>query len=122
GRLAWTSRRIIPPRRLGAPATPICRHGQYFVPVELRTGDGPPSSALWIVDAESGATTAAMAFGGDTEASFAELTPDQIDGERIVGLGRGGAYELRWHGSAPAGVPGLRDARAELERALGRLP
>jgi len=122
GRLAWTSRKVIPPRRLGAPATPICRHGQYFVPIELRDATDTASSALWILDAESGATTAAVAFAGNAEASFAELAADQIDAERLVGVGHGGAYELHWRRGAPVTVPGLRDARGELERALGRLP
>jgi hypothetical protein len=119
GRLAWTSHKIVPPRHLGAPTAPICRHGHYFVPLELHGATGV-SPALLIVDAESGATTAALAFDADSEASFAELTADQIDNERIVGVGRHGAFEVHWRG--PLDVPGLRDARGEVEQALGRLP
>jgi putative pyrroloquinoline-quinone binding quinoprotein len=122
GRLAWTSKRVIPPRRLGAPATPICRHGHYFVPLELRDAMGSPSSALWIVDAESGGTTAAVAFDAESDASFADLAADQIDRDRIVGIGRAGVFQLRWHQPTPVDVPGVRDARTEVERDLGRLP
>lgn len=120
GRVAWTSRRIVPARRSSAAAAAICRHGHYFVPIEL-TG-GAATSALWIVDAESGATSSALAFDAAAEASFASLTADQIDGERIVGAGRRGAFELRWRRGAPLDTSGLRDARGALEQALGRLP
>jgi len=119
GRLAWTSNKIIPARRPGAPATPICRNGQYFVPVELR---GTAGSALLVVDAETGATTAALGFDASAGASFADLTAEQIDGDQLVGIGRRGAFELRWRGGTPGDVPGLHDARDELGRELGRLP
>jgi hypothetical protein len=116
GRLVWTSKKILPPRRASVASAPICRNGHYFVPVDL----GDSSSALLVIDAEAGTTTRAFAFdraGG----SFADLEADQIDGDRIVGVARRGPYELRWH-DAPSGVPGVRDASAELERQLGRLP
>jgi hypothetical protein len=119
GRLAWTSHKMVPPRHLGAPTAPICRHGHYFVPLELHGATGV-TPALWIVDAASGATTAALAFDPESEASFAELTADQIDNDRIVGVGRHGAFEVHWRG--PLDVPGLRDAREGVEQALGRLP
>jgi len=47
---------------------------------------------LWAFDAETGKTATAVAFDADLEASFAELSPDQIDRERVVGVGRNGAF------------------------------
>ena len=96
---------------------PICRHGQYFVPIDLADA----SSALWVVGAETGTTTTAFAFDR-AFGSFADLEADQIDGERIVGVARGGAYELGWQRGAAITAPGVHDAHAELERQLGRLP
>jgi hypothetical protein len=96
---------------------PICRHGQYFVPVDLADA----SSALWVVDAETGTTTAAFALDRGA-GSFADLDADRIDGDRIVGVARGGAYELGWQRGAPITVPGVHDAHTELEHQLGRLP
>ena len=89
--------------------------------VVLALSRGESGSALWILDAESCATIATLAFAAGALASFADLARDQISRERLVGLGRGGAYELHWR-RAPSGVPGLRDARLEIERTLGRLP
>lgn len=43
---------------------------------------------------------------------------DEIDDDRVVGVGCGGAFELRWQ---PLGK-GLHDARRDLEAALGPLP
>lgn len=118
GRLAWTSRKLIPPRRTGAATAPICRYGHYFVPVELQ-GAAAGNAALWIVDAESGTTTAALAHA---EATFAELTSDQIDEARVVAVGRRGVLDVPWKHVDPRTTPGLRDGRADLEQVLGRVP
>ena len=123
GRIAWTSNRIVPVQRAGAAVAPICLHGQYFVPIELHDDTNLAVSALWIVDAESGTTSAAFAFDASAETSFAELTADQIGADRIVGVNRRCAYELRWQpGGALPDVLGLYDARPTLQRLLGRLP
>src|SRR5213078_2884408 len=114
--LAWTSRKVAGLRRAGGPSL-ICRGGHYLVPLELPDRTGAPASALWILDAETGKTTAAVAFDPDLDASFARLTADQLDDERIVGVGKTGAFDLRWQ---PPGH-GLHDARADLEAALGPL-
>ncbi|HMG57543.1 MAG TPA: hypothetical protein VK601_28780 [Kofleriaceae bacterium] len=119
GALAWTSRKLAG-LHAGTPGggPPICRAGHYAIPLELPGRGAAPASVLWVVDAETGRTTAAVALDPALDASFARLTADQIDGDRLVGLGRTGPFELRWQ---PPG-PGLRDARRELEAALGPLP
>lgn len=113
GALAWTSRKVAGLRTRAR----ICRAGHHVIALELpgRTG---PASALWIVDAETGKTVAAVAFDADLDADFAHLTADQVDDDRVVGIGRQGPFELRWQ---PPGR-GLHDARRELEDALGPLP
>jgi hypothetical protein len=113
GGLAWTSRKVAGLRTRAR----ICRAGHHVIAVELpgRTG---PASALWIVDAETGKTVAAVALDADSGADFAHLTADQIDDDRVVGIGRQGPFELRWQPPAR----GLHDARRELEDALGPLP
>jgi hypothetical protein len=116
--LAWTSRKVagLHPARAAQP--PICRGGHYFLPLALTDRTGKPTSALWVVDAETGKTAAAVAFDPELAASAAELTADQIDDDRVVGIGRHGAFELAWRTPGH----GLHDARAELEGALGPLP
>jgi hypothetical protein len=116
GSLAWTSRKVAGLHRAGAPA--ICRGGHYFVPLDVPDRAGAPASALWVLDAETGKTTAAVAFDPEMDASFTGLTAGQIDDDRVVGVGKTGAFELRWQ---PLGR-GLHDARADLEAALGPLP
>jgi hypothetical protein len=73
---------------------------------------------LWILDAQTGKTAAAVAFDPDQGASFAKLTIDQIDDDRIVAVGKTGTLDARWK------LPGhgLHDARHQLEAALGPLP
>jgi hypothetical protein len=117
GSLAWTSRKVAGLRAQGAAGPRICRAGRYVLPLEV-PGRAGPASALWIVDAETGKTVAAVAFDADMDASFAHLTADQVDDDRVVGIGRQGPFELRWQ---PPGH-GLHDARHELEDALGPLP
>jgi hypothetical protein len=109
---------VLPRRRAAfAPGPRICRAGHHVIPLEVpgRTGT---VSALWIVDAETGKTVAAVALDADLDAGFAHLTADQVDDDRVVGIGRHGPFELRWQ---PPGR-GLHDARRELEDALGPLP
>lgn len=118
GTLAWTSRKLAGLHHAHAGQPPICRGGHYFLPLEIPDVTGMPASVLWAVDAETGKTAAAVALDADLEASFADLAPDQIDGERVVGVGRHGAFELGWR---PPGH-GLHDARRALEVALGPLP
>ncbi|HEX4423655.1 MAG TPA: PQQ-binding-like beta-propeller repeat protein [Kofleriaceae bacterium] len=112
GTLAWTSRKVSHLHR-DADQAPICRDGHYFLPIEL--GD---HAMLWVLDAETGKTAAVVAFDADQGASFARLTADQLDGERVVAVGKQGAIDARWQ------VPGhgLHSARGELETALGPLP
>jgi hypothetical protein len=122
GSLAWTSRKVAGLRSQAR----ICRAGHHVIALELpgRTG---PTSALWIVDAETGKTRAAIAPDADPGASFAGLTADQVDDDRVVGIARQAAFELRWQpgldprADARAGH-GFHDARRELEDALGSLP
>jgi hypothetical protein len=122
GRLVWTSHAFVPTRHAGAPATMICKHGHYFVPVDLHGGDAnAATSALLVLDAETGATSRTAAFDPGAETSFADLSADQIDADRIVGVGRAGTFVLPWR-DASVKLAGLRDARADLERELGRLP
>jgi hypothetical protein len=125
GTLAWTSRKLTGlhvqgteqgTRQRTGPV--ICRGGHYLLPLEVPDRTHTAASMLWIVDAETGKTAAVLAFDADMDASFARLAADQIDDQRMVGLGRNGAFELRWQ---PPGH-GLHDARRELEAALGPLP
>jgi hypothetical protein len=116
GTLAWTSRKIGGQPRGGQPM--ICRGGHYLVPLEVPDRTGAPTSALWVLDAETGKTTAAVAPDPELETSFVHLTAEQLDDDRVVGVGRGGAFDLRWQPVSP----GLHDARRELEAALGALP
>jgi hypothetical protein len=117
--VGWTSHKIVATRHHGSP---ICRAGHYFVPLELRDVAGAIVSALWIVDAESGKTVAVAAFDTAGEASFANLTSDQIDETSLVAIGRTGVLELRWRTGELTKTRGLHDARGELERLLGPLP
>jgi hypothetical protein len=118
GTLAWTSRKVsgLHPSRPAQP--PICLAGHYFLPLALTDRAGKATSALWVIDAETGKTAAAVAFDPELAASAAELTADQLDGDRVVGIGRHGVFELAWRTPGH----GLLDARAELERSLGPLP
>jgi hypothetical protein len=116
--LAWTSRKLAGLHHAHAAQPPICLGGHYFLPLEVPDRAGTPTSVLWAIDAQTGKTAAAVAFDADMEASFAELTADQIDGERVVGVGHKGAFELAWRSPGH----GLHDARRELETALGPLP
>jgi hypothetical protein len=59
-----------------------------------------------------------VAFDAELEAGFADLTADQVDQERVVGVARNGAFELPWRTPSH----GLHDARHDLEAALGPLP
>ncbi len=118
--LAWTSRKVAGLALAAGP--PICRGGHYVVPIQL-PGAG---SALWVIDAETGKTIAAVAADPELDASFARLTADQVDDDRVVGIGRAGAFELRWQPPGPGSGPdlghGFHDARHDLEAALGPLP
>jgi hypothetical protein len=71
-----------------------------------------------VIDAETGKTIAAIAADPELDASFARLTADQVDDDRVVGVGRTRAFELRWQPLSP----GFHDARRDLEAALGPLP
>jgi hypothetical protein len=122
GTLAWTSRKVAGLRRTAAARPPICRVGRYFIPLEIVERGGPPSatppSTLWVIDATTGTTAAVVAFDPELDASFADLTVDQVDADRVVGISHGKPFEVRWR------IPGrgLRDARRDLEAALGPLP
>jgi len=118
GTLAWTSRKLSGVHHRAAAQPPICRGGHYFLPLEATDRSGAVTSALWVVDAETGKTAAAVAFDPELGAGFADLTADHVDGERLVGVGRGGAFELAWRTAGH----GLHDARRELEAVLGPLP
>jgi hypothetical protein len=118
GSLAWTSRKVAGLRTQAR----ICRAGHHVIALELpgRTG---PASALWVVDAETGKTLAAVALDADQGASFAHLTADQVDDDRVVGIAGQGPFELRWQPGLGHGFGhGFHDARRELEDALGPLP
>lgn len=99
--IVWQSRAFVHARRIA----PICRAGHHFVPLVLRD-DGGVVSALWIIDAATGTTTATHAFIGEPSA-------DRIDAERMLVLTDGGAVALRWRAG---------DAGAGLARVLGALP
>jgi len=112
GTVTWTSNAIEPAHPIAVAA--LCRGNHYLVPVDVR---GSTSSTLWIVDAETGKTTRVLAFAGE---AFGEVTDAQVDATRLVGIAKGGAFELAWAGgSLPAG---MHDARGELEHVLGTLP
>ncbi|CAN5428082.1 hypothetical protein BH11MYX1_BH11MYX1_41560 [soil metagenome] len=111
--VSWTSAAIEPLHPIAAAA--LCRGNHYLVPVEVR---GSVTSALWIVDAETGKTTRVLAFDGE---GFGEVSAAQVDPTRLVGIAKGGPFELAW--TEQRAVPrGLHDARAALERVLGPLP
>ncbi|HRC58594.1 MAG TPA: hypothetical protein PKU97_21880, partial [Kofleriaceae bacterium] len=118
GTLAFTSRKVPGMRRLGAPRAPICRDGRYFLPLTFDRASGAESSALWIVNAQTGKTEAAVAFQGGLAAPLRDLTADHLEGERLIGVADGQPHESSWR--TPAGA--LRDARRELEEHLGPLP
>jgi outer membrane protein assembly factor BamB len=118
GTLAWTSRKLAGLHAQPAAQPPICRAGHYFVPLEIADHAGMAASLLWIVDAQTGRTSQVVAFDADLNASFAGLTADQVDDQRIAGIGRSAAFELRWQSVSH----GLHDARRDLEAALGPLP
>ena len=61
-------------------------------------------------------TIAAVAADPELDASFARLTADQVDDDREVGVGRTGAFELRWQPLSPGSM-----TRVDLEAALGPL-
>jgi hypothetical protein len=115
--LAWTSRKAQGLRPAGDQA-PICRGGHYFVPLQITDHSGAPESVLWVLDAETGKTAAVLAPDAGEDASFAALTADQVDDDRVVVVGKHGANALAW--AKPA--RGVHDARRDLEAALGVLP
>jgi hypothetical protein len=114
--LAWTSRKVAGLALAAGP--PICRGGHYVVALQIPDRTGAPASALWVIDAETGKTIAAVAADPELDASFAKLTADQVDDDRVVGVGRTGAFELRWQPLSH----GFHDARRDLEAVLGPLP
>lgn len=111
GELAWRSRPLRGLRRLGAPSAPVCKDGYLFTTLEL--GEGSPG-VLWIVDARTGKTAAALAL----PAAVGPLAAEQVDGERLVALVSGRVLELPWR---RAGAEATRGVQL-LERALGPLP
>lgn len=116
GQLAWTSHASGGLRRRGAPAAPVCKDGYLFAALEL---DGPdlesaPQLVLWIIDARTGKTAAALAL----PRSLGELGPEQVDGERLVASNVGQVFELPWRRADEASKRGA----AHLERVLGALP
>ncbi len=118
--LAWDSKPFVPVHARVTETSPLCLEGHYFVPLAIRTASGEIESALWIVDAEAGTTTAVVAFDPESGHGFDQLSADQIAGHRLVGIGATGVYELDW--SAALTSAGLHDARADVERQLGPLP
>ncbi len=112
GTVTWTSTTIEPVHPIASSA--LCRGNHYLVPVDVR---GSTTSALWIIDAETGKTTRVLAFASEP---FGEVSDAQVDATRFVGIAKGGAFELAW---AAGPLPtGLHDARGELEHVLGALP
>ncbi|MEZ4363012.1 MAG: hypothetical protein R3B48_22665 [Kofleriaceae bacterium] len=124
GKLVWTSHKLSGLLRLGAPAAPLCRDSYYFLPLELGEPTDPtdPREALWIVDARTGRTAATVGFDRALGVSLGSLSATHVDGERLVGVASGRAFEASWRHFADGTAPGLHDARAELEAALGPLP
>ncbi|HEY0194335.1 MAG TPA: PQQ-binding-like beta-propeller repeat protein [Kofleriaceae bacterium] len=118
GNLAWTSRKTTGLHGARAAAAPVCRGGHYLVPLDVVDSAGKPASVMWIVDAETGKTTAVLAFDAELGAAMADLAADQIDDDRLVGVGRKGVFELTWRKPGA----GVHDARRELEAVLGPLP
>ena len=113
GTVSWTSKVIEPLHPIAAAA--VCRGSHYLIPIDVR---GSATSALWIVDAETGKTTRVLAFEGE---GFGEVSAAQVDGTRLVGITKEGPFELEW--TDEHRLPkGLHEARAALERALGPLP
>jgi hypothetical protein len=110
GRVTWTSKRFVPPRRARTSAGSICRKGHFLVPVP---------SGLWIVDANSGETRGAYALTGG--GSLAELGPEQVGDDVLVGMSPGGPFSISWRHTDKL-PDGLRDATADIERELGKLP
>jgi hypothetical protein len=108
GRVTWTSQRLA--SRTGAPAA-LCTHGHYFVSL---------GSALWVVDATSGQTRAALGFAPGSDGSFADLAREQVAADDLAGVTSAGAYTAPWRGGKLP--PVLRDATGDVERELGKLP
>ncbi len=109
GRVTWTSKRLLP---AGGSHNVVCKLGHYFVALE---------SGVWIFDAFTGETRAAFGFAPGSTASFATLTPEQISAEVLVGVTAQGPIAIHWRDLGAPLPSGIRDARAEIERDLGKL-
>jgi hypothetical protein len=110
-RVAWASKRFVPPRGAHA-GPPPCVYGAYVVVLD---------SGLWIVDAATGQTRAALAADSNGPA-LSDVTADQIGPDAIVAIGSAGSMSIPWRARGTALPAGVRDARPELERELGALP
>jgi hypothetical protein len=110
GHVTWTSKRIVPAQTV--PAT-FCKYGHYFVAL---------GSRVWVVDATTGQTRAALGFAPGSDGSFADLTPEQIGTDVLVGITAAMPFAASWREAGAKLPAGLQDATVELEREIGQLP